>query len=98
MQRRKRVRQLGLISYGETKVDETSVEKDEPSQTLAHFEKALGELPQRQQQILELVFYHDVTLEQAAEVMGISVGSVRTHYHRGKKRIRHLMGKSETLE
>ena len=98
LQRRKRVRQLGLISYGETIVDETSVEKNEPSQTLAHFEKALGELSQRQQQILELVFYHDVTLEQAAEVMGISVGSVRTHYHRGKKRIRHLMGKSETLE
>lgn len=98
LQRRKRVRQLGLITYKEKLEEETSVEKDEPPQTLASFEKALGELSKRQQQVLELVFYHDLTLEQTAEVMAVSIGSVRTHYDRGKKGIRRLMEKPEVFK
>jgi DNA-directed RNA polymerase specialized sigma24 family protein len=35
--------------------------------------------------VLQLVFYHGMTIEEAAEVMHISLGSARTHYDRGKK-------------
>ena len=31
-------------------------------------------------------------IEEAARVAAISVGSARTHYHRGKARLRQLMG------
>jgi len=48
---------------------------------------ALKRLARRQREVLELVFYQGMTIEESAEVMGVSVGSARVHYDRGKRRI-----------
>jgi RNA polymerase sigma factor (sigma-70 family) len=53
---------------------------------------ALEHLPERQRQVLHLVFYQDMSIAEAAAVMEISVGSARTHYERGKARLRTLLG------
>jgi RNA polymerase sigma-70 factor (ECF subfamily) len=52
---------------------------------------ALLHLSGRQREVLHLVFSHDLTIEQAAGVLGISTGSARQHYERGKARLRALL-------
>jgi len=53
---------------------------------------ALARLPGRQKQVLELVFYVGLTVEEAAQTLSISAGSARVHYSRGKRRIASLLG------
>jgi RNA polymerase sigma factor (sigma-70 family) len=61
------------------------------SERVAALLRALGRLARRQREVLELVFYHDMTIEQAGETLGISLGSARVHYERGKKRLAALL-------
>ena len=61
------------------------------SECSARLQGALGLLPRRQREVLHLVFYQDLTVADAARVVGVSVGSARTHNERGKARLRQLM-------
>ena len=73
----------------------------DPEEPLAAREKgaavrrALAILPARQREVLDLVFFHEMTVEQAAQVMAVSTGTARTHYHRGKLRLLELLGSED---
>ena len=58
------------------------------SQTQVRVIAALRTLPARQCQLLDLVFYRDLSIVEAAGVLGIAVGTARIHYERGKAALR----------
>jgi RNA polymerase sigma-70 factor (ECF subfamily) len=73
----------------------TSADAVYTDQTSRQLQSALMQLSLRQREVLHLVFYAEMTLEEAAATLDISPGSSRTHYHRGKERLAQLLGLGE---
>jgi RNA polymerase sigma-70 factor, ECF subfamily len=55
-------------------------------------ERALAQLSAIQRTVLVLYHQEERTYEQIAVVLGMPIGTVRTHLHRGRARLRELIG------
>lgn len=69
---------------------EPFTEPDVPAEN-ARVLDALRALPKRQHEVLDLVFYRDLSIAEAAEVLRISLGTARMHYERGKTALRERL-------
>lgn len=56
---------------------------------------ALRSLPRRQREAVALHFLCDLTEADVASVLGVSIGTVKTHIHRGVKSLRARLGEED---
>ncbi|MDQ6872409.1 MAG: sigma-70 family RNA polymerase sigma factor [Gemmatimonadota bacterium] len=86
--------EVGLLNPEPIVSPDVEVEDQSRRDGLRH---ALAQLSARQREVLQLVFYHDLTVEEAASAMGVSLGSARTHYARGKAKLAVMLGDGKNL-
>jgi RNA polymerase sigma-70 factor (sigma-E family) len=99
--RRRRVTEAPLERLPEAAADE----RDDVELRLA-LEGALRQLTPHQRAVVVLRFYDDLTERQTAELLGCSVGTVKSQAHRALTRLREIvpdlddlaMGVEETVE
>ena len=63
----------------------------EQQELAEELDRALKQLSDRQREVLHLVFYQDMTIQQAATTLEITVGSARQHYQRGKANLQQKL-------
>lgn len=86
-------RRVGLVAFRLARLARLApapAPAEEPPD-VAPLARALTRLSARQREVLHLVFSEGMTVDGAAAVMGVGVGSARVHYDRGKKRLRALL-------
>ena len=70
---------------------EVTEQAQEHSKNTDKYHRFLDQLSEKQREVLLLVFYHGLTIEAASEVMACKLGTARTHYQRGKKRLKEMI-------
>ena len=66
-----------------------------PTLQLRDLEAALGKLPQEHSQVILLVGLEGMSYDEAAEILGVPIGTVRSRLSRGRDQLRLLMGMEE---
>ena len=84
---------LRVVAMNEREVVEAlqnaDEELDDYEQRMARLNEKLDELPEKQREVLMKCFVEGQTYKDVADVMGISVNSVKTHISRGLKFLRN---------
>lgn len=71
--------------------DTTPLEKVERKTRQQRLQAAIQELPPFHQEILVLVFYHQLSGQEVADVLGVSLGTVKSRLHRAKEMLRRVL-------
>lgn len=94
-----------LRKQGKLPLCESETENLAEAEPEIHLDEALPlrecieRLSERQKQIIELVFYHKLSIEESAQVAEIPLGTARTHYKRAKAQLKkHIQQQPEWKE
>ena len=89
--RRIAIRAQNRVRADALPLNEESALPDAPDSSPAELREALRRLPADQREALELVFYHGLSGAEAARVLGVAEGTVKSRLHRAKVALRELM-------
>lgn len=96
LQRKKQVRVKLRIQFSRNQEELGPAPLDLANEQQAELAAAMKKLSKRQMELLHLVFYQGQTLAEAADILGLSLGTARSHYARAKEKLRLLLKSSES--
>ncbi|MFC7247211.1 RNA polymerase sigma factor [Catellatospora aurea] len=67
------------------------VEKLDAEQRMRAVRAALARLPRREQEVIELCVWAGLSAPEAADVLGVAVGTIHSRMHRGRARLQSLI-------
>ncbi len=76
---------------GALSVEDDLIATEQLNEQLLRLKSAIQELPKRQQEIIQLRYYHDFSFEEIAEMMQINNQSVRNLLHRAITELRQYL-------
>ena len=71
---------------------EIAIQKRQAGQHLA---QCIGELPAIHRQIIDLVYYHQKSIREVADILQIPLGTVKTRMFHGRRRIAEMLAAKE---
>lgn len=71
--------------------DTSPLEKVERKTQREALHEVLQSMPPTQREILELVFFHQLSGPEVAELLGINIGTVKSRLHRAKEMLRRAL-------
>jgi RNA polymerase sigma-70 factor (ECF subfamily) len=71
--------------------DTTPLERIERSSQRQLLRQAINSLEASQREILDLVFFHQLSGQEVADILGINVGTVKSRLHRAKENLRRTL-------
>lgn len=97
-QRRKQLPVININDVFNLSSDETGpMEALEKREQRVQVREAIRKLPEGQREVLVLVFYHQLTGPECAEVLDISEGTVKSRLHRAKENLKRLIAQEGNL-
>jgi len=88
---RRAAREVAAVDVTDCSAALTATTDPTASRQLLELERALAQLPEEQRQVILLVGLEGMSYEEAAEVLDVPVGTIRSRLSRGPDALRQLM-------
>jgi RNA polymerase sigma-70 factor, ECF subfamily len=89
--RRRDYRAPPLMSLDRPGAEPSTRPVQEDQLSVGAVQAAVGSLPQEQQDVILLVGLEEFSYAEAADILGIPMGTVMSRLHRGRERLRQLL-------
>lgn len=91
-------RSAGAVAIEEVSASLIAIADPTASRQLHELERALGQLPAEQREVILLVGLEGLSYEDAAAILAVPIGTVRSRLSRGREALRRQLGMEEPVD